>query len=62
MASGRILNSQITASSIYDSNHQGYEARLNNYKVWCTNNNNAMQYVQVKHEIRYHKQFDGNEW
>eukprot|EP00795_Rhopilema_esculentum_P007452 gene7452-13218_t len=47
MASGRILNSQITASSIYDLNHKGYEARLNNYKVWCTYNNNAMQYVQV---------------
>ena len=35
MASRQIPDSSITATSIWDSDHQAYNGRLNNFKVWC---------------------------
>jgi len=48
MASGKIADSQITATSIWDSNHQAYNARLNGYKVWCSSYSvSAFEHIQI---------------
>ena len=48
MASGKIPNSQITATSIWDIYHKAYNARLNSYSVWCASHyTSAFQHVKV---------------
>ena len=53
MESGGILNSQLSVSSVWDSNHGPSRARLNQPKqghlkgAWSSRNNNLDQWIQV---------------
>ena len=54
MEDGQIKDNQITASSIYDSNHAAVHARLNRpggsgrgAGAWCVRSNDRNQWIQI---------------
>ena len=49
LASEKVPNAQITASSLFNSYHQAWQARLNHDWVWCASSSQkgTDQYVQV---------------